>query len=189
MRKRIYAGALAAIMAVSSITATGGTVYAADDKPTICSPDNIEEIINEISKHNVTEKVLLLEPGDYGAIIIDKPHVTVKSQDPKNPAVFKGTDIPQRDSLSDDEAEKLRSSMIQISASDVKVEEAAPAASSNTVPAIPFQAPEKALKGFSPAPPQIILTSAYSHVLGSLHPSAERISFQHPELILVCNFC
>ena len=41
MRKRIYAGALAAIMAVSSITATGGTGYAADDKPTICSPDNI----------------------------------------------------------------------------------------------------------------------------------------------------
>ncbi len=122
MRKRIYAGALAAIIAVSSITATGGTVYAADDKPTICSPDNIEEIINEISEDNVIEKVLLLEPGDYGAIIIDKPHVTVKSQDPKNPAVFKGTDIPQRDSLSDDEAEKLRSSMIQISASDVKVE-------------------------------------------------------------------
>lgn len=40
-------------------------------------------------------------------------------------------------------------------------EEAAPAAFSNTAPAIPFQAPEKALQRFSPAPPQIILTSAF----------------------------
>ena len=38
-----------------------------------------------------------MQEGNNGAIIIDKPHVTVKSQDPKNPAVFKGTDIPQRD--------------------------------------------------------------------------------------------
>ena len=48
MRKRIYAGALAAIMAVSSITATGGTVYAADDKPKVYSHelfDKYKEIL------------------------------------------------------------------------------------------------------------------------------------------------
>ncbi len=121
MRKRLVTGALAALMAVSGIVTADGTVYAANNT-VVCTPSNIESKISEIKADNKVEKILLLQPGEYSAIAIDKPNVTVRSQDPDNPAVFKGTVIPQKSTLPKKERDKLRSSMIEITASNVKVE-------------------------------------------------------------------
>lgn len=122
MRKRLLTGTLAAFMAVSGIVTTNGNVYAADKNTIICEPDTIENVIESIDDNNKEEKVLLLQPGEYPAIEINKPNVTVKSQNPDKPAVFKGSVIKQEKDLSKKEKEKFRSSMIEISASDVRVE-------------------------------------------------------------------